>query len=341
MRSRHNDLGKLKMTDKNLPPIHFSDNAENVLVTGATGFIGQLLVRALLADGQQVTVLTRDPRRATTIFGGQVSCISSMHDLPATHRIDLIVNLAGARILGWRWTAARKATLRNSRIGTTKALIEWIANAEQKPKLLLSASAIGYYGIQKQGDDTELTEDSPPQPIFMSQLCQEWEGAAQEAGTHGVRVICMRFGLVLGRQGALPLMMLPIKLGLGGPLGSGRQWLSWIHVHDLLRGIAHLLRMHAPDDDPKRPGKDAYNFTAPETVTQKQFSRTAAQVIGRPSFFPTPAFPMRMMLGEQADLLLEGQRVAPARLQAEGFKFSFPSLRGALENLYQGQFKTD
>lgn len=321
------------MSDKSLPPIHFSDHAENVLVTGATGFIGQLLVRALLADGQQVTVLTCSPEKATSIFGRQVRCISSMRDLPASERIDVIINLAGARILGWRWSPTRKAELLASRVGLTKNLVEWIANAEQKPKLLLSGSAIGYYGVQKQGDDTALTEDSPPQPIFMSRLCREWEAAAQGASAYGVRVICMRFGLVLGRQGALPMMMLPIRLGLGGPLGSGRQWLTWIHVHDLLCGIAHLWKMHAQADS-KPVENGAYNFTAPQAVPQREFSRIAAQVIGRPSFFPTPALAMRLMLGEQADLLLEGQRVAPTRLQAEGFAFSYPQLRSALESLY-------
>lgn len=320
------------MNDKHLPPIHFSDAAENVLVTGATGFIGPLLVRALLADRQRVTVLTRNPEQAALMFDGRVRCIASMRDLPSDDRIDVIINLAGARILGWRWTSARKATLLESRIGVTNKLVEWIANAKHKPKLLLSGSAIGYYGIQKQGDDTVLTEDSPPQAIFMSRLCREWEAAAQRATAYGVRVICMRFGLVLGRDGALPMMLLPIKLGLGGPLGSGKQWLSWIHVHDLLRGIAHLWRMHA-QDDPKRQEYGEYNFTAPESVSQRQFSQTAAHVIGRPSLFPTPAFPMRLMLGEQADLLLEGQRVAPSRLQAEGFTFTFPQLRSALENL--------
>jgi uncharacterized protein (TIGR01777 family) len=324
-------LGMHQREDQSVAPVHFSDTAESVLVTGATGFIGTLLVRALLADGQQVTILTRNPKRAAWLFDGQVRCIGSMDDLRPTHRIDVIINLAGTRILGWRWTAARKAALRKSRIELTKKLIEWIAAAEQKPKLLLSASAIGYYGIQRQGDNTELAEDGPTQPIFMSQLCQEWERAAQGATAYGVRVNCMRFGLVLGQQGALPMMLLPIKLGVGGPLGGGRQWLSWIHVHDLLHGIAHVWQMNAQHRGKTRDG--AYNFTAPEAVSQKLFSCVAAQVSGRPCLFPTPAFPMRLMLGEQADLLLEGQRVVPARLIAEGFKFSHGRLSSALANL--------
>ncbi|MFZ6647092.1 TIGR01777 family oxidoreductase [Undibacterium sp. TJN25] len=314
-------LGVTAMKEESLPLIRFGDKAENILVTGATGFIGQRLVRALLADDHRVTVLSRDPRRAAWLFDGKVRCIDSMQKLASDYPVDVIINLAGARILGWRWTAARKAVLRGSRIDVTHSLVEWIAKAEHKPRLLLSASAIGYYGIQRQGDERELTEDDLPQNIFMSQLCRDWELAAQAAATHGVRVIRMRFGVVFGQQGALPMMLLPVRLGIGGPLGSGKQWLSWIHVDDLLRGMAHL--WHAQEDG-------VYNFTAPECVTQKRFSELAASVIHRPSFFPTPGFPMRLGLGEQADLLLEGQRVMPARLQASGFEFSYPELRSAL-----------
>lgn len=321
-------LGAIMEYDNILPPIHFNDKSENVLVTGATGFIGQLLVRALLANNQNVSVLSRNPKKAAWIFDGKVKCSENMSELPSSQKIDVIINLAGARILGWRWSEARKAYLTKSRIGITQSIVDWIANAEQKPRLLLSGSAIGYYGVQALGDDTALTEDSPPQSIFMSQLCQEWENVARSANTHGVHVICMRLGFVLGHQGSLPMMMLPIKLGLGGPLGSGKQWLSWIHVHDVVRGIAHLW-----DTPAQGHGFEAYNFTAPEPVPQKQFSQTAAQVVHRPCFFPTPGFPMRIMLGEQADLLLEGQRVVPTRLQNSGFTFTYPDCRTALESL--------
>lgn len=323
-------LEKVLQKEENLPPIRFSDKSESVLVTGATGFIGQHVVRALLADGQQVTILTRQPKQAAWLFDGKVKCIQSMNELPTDFAIDIIINLAGARILGPRWTMARKIFLRNSRIELTRHIVEWIANARQKPKLLLSASAIGFYGVQKLGDDTELTEESPPQPIFMSELCQEWETVAKTARTYGTQVICMRFGVVFGLQGALPMMALPIKLGLGGALGSGKQWLSWIHVHDVVRGIAHLWRLHAEGREPLR---HEYNFTAPEAVTQKQFSRIAAHVTKRPCFFPTPGFPMRLALGEQADLLLEGQRVAPTGLRAHGFTFRYGDLKSALAAL--------
>jgi uncharacterized protein (TIGR01777 family) len=307
--------------------IHFSDTPQQVLVTGGTGFIGQLLVKALIADGQQVTVLTRDPKKAAWLFDGKARCVASLNDLPLTQRIDVIINLAGARILGWRWSEKRKQVLLQSRVGTTNKLVDWIAKAQHKPRLLLNGSAIGYYGVQPRGDSTLLTEASPPQPIFMSRLCQEWEAAAKAAAQYGVKVICMRFGLVMGQQGALPMMLLPIKLGLGGRLGHGQQWLSWIHVQDLLRAMAFLWNK----DGNREP--EAYNFTTPEVVTQEQFSKTAAKVLHRPAFMPTPAFPMKVMLGEQSGLLLEGQRVAPEKLQKEGFQFKYPTVQSALENI--------
>jgi uncharacterized protein (TIGR01777 family) len=319
-----------------LSPLHFSESPESVLVTGATGFIGQHLVRALLADGQRVTILSRDPSKAQLIFGGLVHCIASMDELPASVQIDVIVNLAGARILGWRWTEKRKEVLRRSRVALTENLVSWIKNAETKPRLMLSASAIGYYGIQEIGDQTALNEASPPQDIFMSQLCQEWEAAAQAASQYGVRVLRMRFGVVLGNQGALPMMLMPIRLGVGGTLGTGKQWQSWIHIDDLLKAIAFLclFEFQAGQQSPALLSHDdVLNFTAPECVTQKQFSQTAARILHRPCIVPTPALPMRLLLGEQADLLLEGQRVTPKALQALGFEFNFPDLQSALTNL--------
>lgn len=318
--------------------IDFGAPGQHVLVTGATGFIGQTLVRALLANAQHVTVLTRNPKHAAWLFDGKVVCVQNLNELNSQNKFDLIINLAGARILGWRWSEKRKATLRQSRVALTEQLVAWIKQAEHKPRLLLSASAIGYYGIQAKNDMGSLDEDSPAQAIFMSQLCQEWEAAAQQASAYGVQVACMRFGLVLGQQGALPMMLLPIKLGLGGKLGRGDQWHSWIHIHDVIRGMAHLWQLSIANEDEGKPKLDhaytkAYNFTAPETLSQLEFSQTAAKVLHRPSFFPTPAWPMRFMMGEQADLLLEGQRVIPRRLLESGFVFAYPSLKEALKSL--------
>jgi uncharacterized protein (TIGR01777 family) len=320
----------MTMTTMREAPLAFDGVPRTVLVTGATGFIGRKLVSALLQDGHAVIALTRTPQQAAHTFEGKVRCIATMAELGDDCPVDVVVNLAGARILGPRWTAARQAALRSSRVALTTQVVDWIARAHHKPFLLLSASAIGYYGTQAIGDAAVLGEDAPPQPVFMSDLCREWEDAARAAVHHGVRVECLRFGLVLGRQGALPMMLLPIRLGLGGRLGSGRQWLSWIHVDDLLGAMAHRWR-RALDQPAGSSG--ATNFTAPACVSQLDFSRTAARVWHRPCVLPTPGWPLRLALGEQADLLLEGQRVAPLRLQREGFVFRYPALGPALQSL--------
>jgi uncharacterized protein (TIGR01777 family) len=330
-------LGRMREHEGRAAPIVFDPVKRTVLVTGATGFIGQQLVRALLRDGHAVIVLTRQARQAAWLFEGKVRCIESMRELPDTAAVDVVINLAGARILGPRWTEGRKQALRRSRIGLTRQLVDWIAAARHPPFLLLSASAIGYYGIQPIGDRAALDESAPPQPIFMSDLCREWEDTAKLAVQYGVQVECMRFGLVLGMQGALPMMLMPVLLGLGGRLGSGRQWLSWIHVDDVVRGIAHRWRLAASQrEDGARPAAaraGVSNFTAPACVSQLGFSQTIARIWRRPCLVPTPAWPMRLALGEQADLLLEGQRVAPARLEREGFVFRYPDIEAALRSL--------
>jgi uncharacterized protein (TIGR01777 family) len=312
-------------------PVRFGSRPQRVLVTGGTGFIGQLLVRHLVADGHAVTVWTRDARSAAWGFGGVVRCVQSLDRIPAADDVDVVVNLAGARILGMRWSERRRAQLLQSREGLTQQLVAWIAARPRKPWLLLSGSAIGYYGVQPQGDASELAEDAPPQAVFMSQLCQRWEQAARSAVAHGVHVACMRFGFVLGHQGSLPQLLLPISLGMGGRLGSGRQWLSWVHVHDLIRAMAHVWTETEKAASPA--AAQAFNFTAPGALRQEDFTRIAASVLHRPCWMPTPAAPVRLLLGEQADLLLEGQRVVPARLLQSGFRFMFPDARSALTDL--------
>ncbi|RRD58255.1 TIGR01777 family protein [Comamonadaceae bacterium OH2545_COT-014] len=316
--------------------VHFGTQPQHVLVTGGTGFVGQTLVRQLLADGHAVTVLTRRPKAAAWQFDGAVRCVANLQDIPAATPVQVVINLAGARILGWRWTARRRATLLQSRAGLTQRLVAWMAAQPpaRRPWLLLSGSAIGYYGVQPLGDATSLDESAPPQPLFMSALCQRWEAAAAQAAPLGVQVALLRLGFVLGQQGSLPLMLLPVQLGLGGPLGDGRQWLSWVHVQDVVRAIAHVwTQAEKPPSAAAPTNVQAWNLTAPEPLSQTDFTRCAAQVLRRPFWLPTPAAPVRALLGEQVDLLLQGQRVLPERLLASGFAFAYPNARAALLDL--------
>lgn len=328
---RHGRISRMTLSSDPTAPVRFGAAPAHVLVTGGTGFIGRLLVAALLADGHAVSVWTRDKAAGVRLFGAAVRCVQRLEEIPQVPPVDVVINLAGAQIVGPRWSAQRRAELLASREGLTQQLVEWIGARPVKPWLMLSGSAVGYYGIQPQDDATELTEASPPQPIFMSRLCQRWEAAAQAAQQYGVRVACLRFGLVLGRGGALPKLLAPIRLGAGGRLGTGRQCVSWIHVQDLIRGMAHVWRVAALAETPSAP--QAINFCAPGHLSQQAFARTAAQLLHRPCWLPTPAWPLRLALGEQADVLLEGQRVVPERLHKTGFQFRFPDALSALRDL--------
>lgn len=312
----------------NIRHFNFGAAPQNILITGATGFIGQELTRALLAEGHTVVALVRNPLKAAYLFQGRVRCVTSLDELHSLSRIDVVINLAGERILGPRWTARRKQQLLASRVDTTTALVAWLKQAQQKPRLMISASAVGYYGIQALGDASTLQEDSPSQPIFVSELCQRWEAAAHEATCYQIPVAILRFGLVLGHQGALPAMRLPFLLGFGGPVGDGRQIVSWVHIDDLLGAIAYLM---AQADGRRVAG--TYNLTAPQSVTQNRFAQQLGQSCHRPSFMRMPAALFRGVLGAQATLMLDGQRVAPVRLSDLGYQFRFPDIASALDNL--------
>ncbi len=307
-----------------------SPSTRTVLVSGATGFIGGHLVRRLVARGDQVIVLTRDADRALYRFGPHVSIVTRLGDVgPGTH-IDAIVNLAGAPILGLPWTRARRHELRVSRIETTRALVDLCARLPRPPQIFISASAVGFYGIR---GDAPVDEQDGPQPIFQSQLCQDWEAAADAAEGIGARVVKLRIGLVLGRDGgALPQLAVPVRLGLGAVLGSGAQWMSWIHIDDLIGLFEFALAT------PELLG--VVNAVSPEAVTHVQMQRTIARTLHRHLWLRVPAMAVRAGAGEMAQLLVDGQRVVPTRALASGFRFSHPHLNEALADLLgpeQGQ----
>lgn len=298
-------------------------SARTVLVTGATGFIGIHLVRRLLARGDALIILTRSPARARKLLGRQVQIIGELAALSASTPIDAIVNLAGARIFGLPWTKARRAVLLSSRVDTTKALVALCERLEHPPGVLVSASAIGYYGVR--GDES-LDEQAAPQPIFQSTLCQQWEQAASAAGHLGIRIVTLRLGLVLGRDGGfLPALVRPLRMGFGALVGTGRQWMSWIHIDDTVRLIEFCL------DSAALCG--AVNAVAPGAVTHRAFQQQLAATLRRPMWLRIPGPLLRFAMGEMAQLLVDGQRAVPAHASAAGFRFQYRELGTALQQL--------
>jgi uncharacterized protein (TIGR01777 family) len=290
------------------------------LITGGSGFIGSALCRSLIADGHRVTVLTRDIERARTRVPEAVFLIDR---LDFAEDVGAVVNLAGENLAGGRWTSARKHEFVGSRIGTTKRLLDWIERQERAPGVLVSGSAIGWYGP---AGDEELDEDADAGNDFSAHLCRDWEAEAVKAEALGVRVCRLRTGIVLGTEGgALRKMLLPFRAGIGGRMGSGRQWMSWIARADIVALIRWLI-----DHDSAR---GAYNGTAPAAVTNAEFARALGAALHRPAVLPTPAFALRLLFGEMADILLTGQRVVPKRATAEGFKFKYPELPSALSSV--------
>src|SRR6185437_785313 len=298
-------------------------NSRTVLVSGGTGFIGGHLIRRLLARGDQIILLTRDSDRALDKFGPHVRIITATAELDEQERIDAVVNLAGAPILGFPWTRARRQKLIGSRVNTTRTLVELCARLARPPRVFITASAIGYYGL---GGDTALDENSPSRPIFQSRLCQEWEETAAAAEHVVARVVKMRIGLVLGQDGgALPQLVRPVRMGFGAVLGAGTQWVSWIHIDDLVRLFEFTL------DTPILRG--ALNAVSPAAATHAQMQRLIAKTLRRPMWLRIPAFMVRAALGEMSQLLVDGQHVIPARASGAGFTFKHPNLGEALVDL--------
>jgi len=295
-----------------------------LVVAGASGFIGSVLCARLLDRGHTLTLLTRSAPRDTS-----TGTKRWLHWTPgmmgewesALDGADGVINLAGEPIAAKRWTPMQKRQLRLSRIDTTTGLVRAIIRAKQKPKFLLNASAVGYYGPR--GDES-ISEQAEAGNDFLAAVCQEWEEEATKAEKQGLRVVRLRTGIVLGKGGgALAKMVPPFKFLAGGPLGTGKQWMSWIHMEDEVGLILFLI------DNPQACGP--INASAPNPVTMKEFCQTLGKVLGRPSWAPVPAFALRLMLGEMAEMLLTGQRVLPAAAQKLGYQFRYPILEPALQ----------
>lgn len=295
----------------------------HILLTGGTGLIGRQLCHHWLAQGHRLSVWSRRPELVHQLCGSEVRGVANLQELEH-EPIDAVVNLAGAPIADRPWTHKRKALLWSSRITLTETLIAWLQDREQKPSVLISGSAVGWYG---DGGERELTEESPPvSEDFASHLCIAWEETAQRAQALGIRVVLVRTGLVLAAQGGfLSRLLLPFKLGLGGPIGNGRQWMPWIHIKDQIALIDFLVH--------ENTAQGPYNACAPQPVRNADFAKTLGHVLRRPAFIPLPAFVLRTGLGELSQLLLGGQRAKPARLLAAGFTFQFTDLRAALDDL--------
>jgi len=298
-------------------------NSKRFLVSGGTGFIGSALCRTLLEQGHVVTVLTRQADKASVRFGGRVRCIGSCTELAAGDSFDVVVNLAGAPVVGPPWTEARRKVLLASRLKTTQQLLDYVQRCEQKPALWLQASAIGYYGSDSvQSCD----EDTPAGQGFAADLCRRWEEQTAGLPALGVRCVVLRFGLVFGRDGgSFPPLALPFRFGLGSVIGSGEQTLAWVHLKDVLGAMAWAAR--------HTELSGAFNLVAPDAVSYRGFARQLGAVLRRSVFLRVPQFVLRLLLGEMAAMLTHGPVIVPRRLQEAGYLFRFATLDAALRDL--------
>lgn len=297
-----------------------------ILIAGGTGLIGSALADSLQADGHQVAILSRNPAQVRP--GLQGVSWEETDLVKATSRSDAIINLAGESLAGsnpllMRWTEKRKHRILSSRLKVGAALLEAIKKSDPKPTIMIQASAIGYYGNR---GETAADESTPAGSDFLAQVCLDWEESTREVEQLGIRRVVVRIGLVLSKQGGLlPLLSLPFRLLLGGRLGSGQQYMSWIHIDDIVGAINYLL-LH-----PENQG--VYNLTAPEPVTNSAFAHTLGQVLHKPVWFPVPALALKLLLGDAATLALDGRQVLPGRLQRTTYQFHFSELESALESL--------
>ena len=300
----------------------------NIFITGGTGFVGTFLSRELALKGHDVTILTRkkepspSPHSRIRFLTGDPTQEGPWMAEVAKH--DWIINLAGASI-STKWTDEAKRILYDSRVLTTKNLVAALAAGDRK-QLFCSTSAPGFYGPR---GEEELTEDSPPGQDFLAKLAQDWEGEALKAQELGIRTVVTRFGVVLGSEGGILQQLVPLfRNFIGGPVGNGQQWLSWIHQLDLVRAFLFL------PEQPELSGR--VNFTSPNPVRNRDFAKALGRALHRPAFLPAPAFALRLVLGEFAEVVLSGQKVLPAKLLAAGFQFLFPTIDQALTHLFEG-----
>ncbi|MDF1763423.1 MAG: TIGR01777 family oxidoreductase [Oleibacter sp.] len=298
--------------------------AKRIFITGGTGFIGSKLIDQWIDQGHVVTVLTRQPVKARARWSKPVTAISDLN--AATERYDWLINLAGEGIAEKRWTASRKTALRNSRINLTERLVRWAESTGQKFEKVLTGSAVGVYGSFAEGPTPALTEDAACGDDFSAHLCTDWETAAKGLARFTKQLTYLRTGIVLGPNGGmLQRLWLPFKLGLGGRIGDGTQVLSWIHLDDYCRAVDLLLADKGAGSE-----HGVFNMVAPQAVTNREFTETLAKTIKRPALFPMPTLVAKTLFGEMGDLLLKGQRVAPAQLVQHGFSFQYPDLDVAL-----------
>ncbi len=301
-----------------------------IAITGATGFVGSRLVQKLNAENHQIIVLTRNLAKAQQVFPSLT--FRNLEFVPYTPKesgkwqasisgCDAVINLAGEPIAE-RWTAKQKQEILESRQLGTRKIVEAIAKAEVKPKVLVNSSAIGYYGTS---ETAIFEETSPSGSDFLAEVCQNWEAEAEKVKEFGVRLAILRVGIVLANGGALAKMIGPFQLFAGGPIGTGRQWFSWIHRDDLVNLIVEAVT--------NEQMSGVYNATAPNPVKMKQFCQTLGEVMNRPSWLPVPEFALELLLGDGAIVVLEGQQVLPKRTQALGFQFQYPELKPALAEI--------
>lgn len=305
-----------------------SEKKQNtILITGGTGLIGSALTHDFLKSFYKVIILTRHPEKLVERYRNQnVQGISSFDEILPNEQIDYVINLAGESIGGKPWTESRRKTIISSRVDTTNQLVKWLKIRPNKPQCIISGSAVGYYGINEQHNWQTLDEDSPSQPIFMSELCQKWENAILPLKAENFNIKIIRLGVVFARHApALKQMLLPIKLNTVGKIASGKQPISWIHIEDLISAIHFLLH--------SKQSESIYNLTAPDLKTQKEFVQISSEILKKTPFLPLPEFPLKCILGEQSQLITNGQFVYPKHLIAENFEFKYPTLKIALNNI--------